>query len=81
MAEKKTYDKEYKIQAVKLGREIGISKAARELGINTDTLWRCWYSGSPDRCEQWLCCCPVQLRTCYTSSQQFVRISTDHHGA
>ncbi len=33
MAEKKTYDKEYKIQAVKLGREIGISKAARELGI------------------------------------------------
>ncbi len=39
MAEKKTYDKEYKIQAVKLGREIGLSKAARELGINTDTLY------------------------------------------
>ncbi len=39
MAEKKTYDKGYKIQAVKLGREIGISKAARELGINTDTLY------------------------------------------
>ncbi len=39
MAEKKTYDKEYKIQAVKLGREIGMSKAARELGINTDTLY------------------------------------------
>ena len=31
----KKYDKEYKIQAVKLGREIGFSKAARELGINT----------------------------------------------
>ncbi len=39
MAEKKSYDKEYKIQAVKLGREIGLSKAARELGINTDTLY------------------------------------------
>ncbi len=39
MAEKKTYDKEYKIQAVKMGREIGISKAARELGMNTDTLY------------------------------------------
>ncbi len=30
MAEKKRYDKGYKIQAVKLGREIGISKVARE---------------------------------------------------
>ncbi len=39
MAEKKSYDKEYKIQAVKLGREIGFGKAARELGINTDTLY------------------------------------------
>ena len=39
MAEKKKYDKEYKMQAVKLGREIGFSKAARELGINTDTLY------------------------------------------
>ncbi len=39
MAEKKTYDKGYKVQAVKLGREIGMSKAARELGINTDTLY------------------------------------------
>ncbi len=39
MAEKKTYDKEYKIQAVKLGREIGFGKAARELGVNTDTLY------------------------------------------
>ncbi len=39
MAEKKTYDKEYKIQAVKLGREIGFGKAARELGINADTLY------------------------------------------
>ncbi len=30
MAEKKTYDKEYKVQAVKLGREIGFGKAAKE---------------------------------------------------
>ncbi len=28
-----------KIQAVKLGREIGFGKAARELGVNTDTLY------------------------------------------
>jgi len=39
MAEKKTYDKEYKVQAVKLGREIGYSKAARELGVKVDTLY------------------------------------------
>ena len=28
-----------KIQAVKLGREIGCSKAVKELGINVDTLY------------------------------------------
>lgn len=39
MAQKKVYDEEFKIQAVKLGREIGFSKAAKELGINTDTLY------------------------------------------
>ena len=39
MAQKKEYDKEYKIQAVKLGREIGFSKAAKELGVNVDTLY------------------------------------------
>ena len=37
MAQKKMYDKEFKIQAVKLGREIGFSKASKELGVNTDT--------------------------------------------
>lgn len=36
MAQKKVYDKEFKIQAVKLGREIGFSK---ELGVNIDTLY------------------------------------------
>ena len=35
----KVYDKEFKVQAVKLGREIGYSNADRELGINKDTLY------------------------------------------
>lgn len=39
MAERKAYDTEFKVQAVKLGREIGFSKAAKELGVNTDTLY------------------------------------------
>ena len=39
MAQKKVYDKEFKVQAVKLGREIGFSKAAEELGINGYTLY------------------------------------------
>lgn len=34
MTQKKVYDNEFKIQAVKLGREIGFSKAAKELGSN-----------------------------------------------
>lgn len=32
------YDKEYKIQAIKLAKEIGTNKAARELGIAPSTL-------------------------------------------
>ena len=39
MAAKKSYDKEYKVQAVKLGREIGFVKAAKELDVNVDTLY------------------------------------------
>lgn len=39
MGQKKVYDNEFKIQAVKLGREVGFSKAAKELGINIDTLY------------------------------------------
>lgn len=35
----KIYDKEFKVQAVKLGREIGYGKAAVELGIPKDTLY------------------------------------------
>ena len=39
MAQKlRRYDKDYKIQAVKLAGEIGVAKAARELGIPTGTL-------------------------------------------
>ena len=38
MGKNKTYDEEYKIQAVKLGLEIGAAKAARELGISSNTL-------------------------------------------
>ena len=32
------YDKDYKVQAVKLAHEIGLNKAARELGIASSTL-------------------------------------------
>lgn len=39
MALKKIYDKEFKVQAVKLGREIGFSKAAAELSVKVDTLY------------------------------------------
>ena len=39
MEQNKVYDKEFKIQAVKLGREIGFSKAATELGVPKDTLY------------------------------------------
>ena len=33
------YEKEYKVQAVKLAQEIGAGKAAKELGIPVDTLY------------------------------------------
>ena len=32
------YDKEYKVEAVKLAREIGVDKAAEELGVPKGTL-------------------------------------------
>lgn len=35
----RTYDKEYKIQAVKLAQEVGSTKAAKELGIPENTLY------------------------------------------
>ena len=35
----RTYDMEYKLQAVKLSKEIGGAKAAAELGVPVDTLY------------------------------------------
>lgn len=37
----RTYDNEYKAQAVKLAQEIGGDKAAKELGIPNGTIY-CW---------------------------------------
>ena len=37
--EQRKYEKEYKVQAVKLTEEIGAGKAAKELGIPVDTLY------------------------------------------
>ena len=39
MGENRRYDHEYKVQAVKLAKEIGQAKAARELGIPKNTLY------------------------------------------
>ena len=41
------YDHEYKVQAVKLAREIGGTKAAKELGIPEGTIhtWLCAFKG------------------------------------
>ena len=39
MAENRQYDNEFKVQAVKLAKEIGQDKAARELGIPKNTLY------------------------------------------
>ena len=37
--EQRKYEKDYKVQAVKLAREIGSGKAAKELGVPADTLY------------------------------------------
>ena len=39
MATNRQYDQEYKIQTVKLAKEIGQAKAARELGVPKNTLY------------------------------------------
>lgn len=39
MGKQRAYDKEYKIQAVKLAHEIGSAKAASELGLPANTLY------------------------------------------
>ena len=38
MSEARSYDKEYKVQAVKLAKARGTKKAAEELGISVNTL-------------------------------------------
>ena len=38
MAENRQYDYEYKVQAVKLAKEIGQARAAKELGIPKNTM-------------------------------------------
>ncbi len=35
---RKRYDKDYKVQAVKLAKEIGINKAAKEIGVAPSTV-------------------------------------------
>ena len=39
MAGNRQYDHEYKVQAVKLAKEIGQAKAAEELGVPRNTLY------------------------------------------
>ena len=39
MAENRKYDYEYKVQAVKLAKEIGQAKAAKELGVPKNTIY------------------------------------------
>ena len=39
MAGNRQYDHEYKVQAVKLAKEIGQAKAAKELGVPRNTLY------------------------------------------
>ena len=39
MTQNKQYDHEYKIQAIKLAREIGSAKAAAELGVPKNTMY------------------------------------------
>ena len=41
----KRYDKEYKIQAVKLINEIGMTKASDQLGVSTSTM-RGWVNAA-----------------------------------
>ena len=51
MAENRQYDHEYKVQAVKLAKETGQAKAAKELGVPKNTMYgwvRASRPGSPD---------------------------------
>ena len=46
MAENRQYDHEYKVQAVKLAKEIGQAKAAKELGVPKNTMYG-WIRARP----------------------------------
>jgi transposase len=48
MASRKTYDRSFKEEAVKLAEEIGISRAAHSLGIHENTL-RKWVTNNRER--------------------------------
>ena len=39
MGNQRAYNKEYKVQAVKLAHEIGSTKAANKLGIHKHAVW------------------------------------------
>ena len=47
MAENRQYGHEYKIQAVKLAKEIGQAKAAKELGVPKNTMYVWLGAGQP----------------------------------
>jgi transposase len=50
MESRKTYDRNFKAEAVKLAKETSISKAARSLGLPANTL-RNWVKSSKERAD------------------------------
>ena len=50
MSNRRTYDKEFKEEAVKLAEETSISRAARSLGIHENTL-RNWMKNAKERAD------------------------------
>ena len=50
MVSRKTYDRSFKEEAVKLAKETNISSAARSLGIHDNTL-RNWFKNAIERAE------------------------------
>ena len=47
MAENRQYDHEYKVQVVKLTKEIGQAKAAKELGFPKNTMYGWVHANRP----------------------------------
>ena len=48
----RSYDHEYKVQAVKLALEIGSARASRELGISRNTIYG-WVTSKPSMTAGW----------------------------